>query len=114
MSVTPPPVMTVRKDYLEELRLRRKDDLVLSDLDSTSVSPTFDMLQTSHRDQIRAEADRLISLATLKERKLRVIPLTHPLAITARERLSETLVSAVKAKLSLLQTCPDVSTKGRF
>jgi hypothetical protein len=123
MPITKPPVPTaptrgrklepvdakpaeVRKyrDYLSEMRKNRQI-LPLSDLEMSDIPLSLDSQrgEAGRREWICAEANRLISLASQREEVIRRVPLTHPLAFEARERLSQTLVTAVKAKLSILQ-----------
>lgn len=91
------------RDYLAEMRQERPI-LTLADWEP-SLALSFDpqRLEAEQREWIRTEANRQISLTTRREKALKAIPLTEPLAWEARERLGETLLTVVKAKLSLLQ-----------
>ena len=107
-----PKPAEVRKyrDYLSEMRENRQI-LPLSDLEMSDIPLSLDS-QRGRREWICAEANRLIWLASQREEVIRRVPLTHPLAFEARERLNQTLLTAVKAKLSLLQAeTPAVSPK---
>jgi len=97
------PATQRHRDYLAELRQERPLLTVADWKQSFALSFDSKRLEAGRREWICTEANRLISLTARREQVLKAVPLTDPLALEAREHLSETLLTAVKAKLSLLQ-----------